>query len=70
MDVDNIKIEKMIESFKENNMIGNSIVTQNIQNKTFFWPFIESPFFTDIEIDQRFIHIILLRQIILNQKRQ
>ena len=52
MDVDNIKIEKMIESFKENNMIGNSIVTQNIQNKTFFWPFIESPFFTDIEIDQ------------------
>lgn len=46
------KIEKMIESFKENNIIGNTIKQDNQNNKKFFWPFIESPFFTDIEIDQ------------------
>ena len=42
------KIEKMIESFKENNIIGNTIKQDNQNNKKFFWPFIESPFFTDI----------------------
>lgn len=46
-------IEEMIKSFKENNIDDINIQKEDTQeSNTFFWPFIESPFFTDIEIEQ------------------
>ena len=46
-------IEEMIKSFKENNINDINIQKEDTQeSNTFFWPFIESPFFTDIEIEQ------------------